>query len=62
MEAVGYVMLFMLNGTLPWAETLGKASVTTNQSKEQRVYAIKSAMPVPQICAGAPGLSTKPKT
>ena len=56
MEAVGYVMLFMLHGTLPWADTLGKASATTNQSKEQRVYAIKSTMPVPQICKGAPGL------
>lgn len=55
-EAVGYVLLFMLNGTLPWADTLGKASATTNQSKEQRVYAIKSTMPVPQICDGAPSL------
>ena len=56
-ESVGYVLLFMLNGTLPWAGTMNnKASATTNQSKEQRVFAIKSTMPVPEICKDAPRL------
>ena len=47
----------MLHGTLPWAGTMNnKASATTNQSKEQRVFAIKSTMPVSEICKGAPSL------
>ena len=54
-ESVAYVMLFMLNGTLPWAGTMGnRAAATTSQNKEQRVFAIKSSTPVAAVCAGAP--------
>lgn len=54
-ESVAYVLLFMLNGTLPWAGTLGnRAAATTSQSKEQRVFALKSSTPVAVLCAGAP--------
>lgn len=54
-ESVAYVMLFMLNGALPWAGTTNnRAAATTSQSKEQRVFAIKSSTPVAAVCAGAP--------
>ena len=54
-ESVGYVLLFMLNGTLPWAGTMNnRAAATTSQNKEQRVFAIKSSTPVADVCAGAP--------
>ena len=57
MESVAYVLLFMLQGTLPWAGTMtNKAAATTNQSKEQRVFSIKSTMPVTEICKEAPRL------
>ncbi len=51
LEAIGYVLIYLLKGTLPWQGL--KAS--TKKEKYERIMEKKIATPIETLCQGAPG-------
>ena len=51
MEALGYILLYFLNGSLPWQGIHAK----TNLQKYEKITEKKLSIPVEELCKGAPG-------
>ena len=51
MEALGYILMYFLNGTLPWQGLRAK----TKAQKYEKISEKKLSTPVEELCKGAPG-------
>ena len=51
MEALGYILIYFLNGTLPWQGLRAK----TKAQKYEKISEKKLSTPVEELCKGAPG-------
>ncbi|XP_023343810.1 casein kinase I [Eurytemora carolleeae] len=51
MEALGYILIYFLQGTLPWQGLRAK----TKAQKYEKISEKKLSTPVEELCAGAPG-------
>ena len=52
MEALGYILIYFLNGTLPWQGLRAK----TKAQKYEKISEKKLSTPVEELCKGAPGI------
>lgn len=50
MEALGYVLLYLLHGELPWVGVKGGTSI----QKEQKILEMKAETPLKELCGDAP--------
>lgn len=50
LESIGYVLVYLANGTLPWQNL----NVQVLQEKYQKIMEQKLALPIETICAGLP--------
>ena len=51
MEALGYILIYFLNGTLPWQGLRAK----TKAQKYEKISEKKLSTSVEELCKGAPG-------
>jgi len=51
LQALGYVFLYLLSGTLPWQ---GLTGVITKDQRRQMILEMKQALSTDDLCAGAP--------
>ena len=52
MEALGYILIYFLNGTLPWQGLRAK----TKAQKYEKISEKKLSTSVEELCKGAPGI------
>jgi len=52
LEALGYMLLYMVSGSLPWTKHIGDESV------EERYEKMKNVITVKELCDGLPGSYT----
>ena len=50
LESIGYVLVYLCNGSLPWQNL----NVQVLQEKYQKIMEQKLALPIEQICSGLP--------
>ena len=50
MEALGYVLLYLLHGELPWVGVRGASAI----QKERKILEMKSETPLKELCGDAP--------
>ncbi|CAG9316099.1 unnamed protein product [Blepharisma stoltei] len=51
LESLGYLMIYLIKGRLPWQKSAHKKCM----GKWQKVFTIKAAVPVHELCIGCPG-------
>ena len=56
MEALGYILIYFLNGTLPWQGLRAK----TKAQKYEKISEKKLSTSVEELCKGAPGKCQSP--
>ena len=51
MEALGYILIYFLKGTLPWQGLRAK----NKEQKYEQISEMKLSTPVEELCKGTPG-------
>lgn len=54
MESLGYVLIYLILGKLPW-QNLPAEENETKKQKRRKIAEMKQNLPVEELCAGLPG-------
>lgn len=54
MESLGYVLIYLLLGKLPW-QNLPSEENETKKQKRKKIAEMKFSIPVEELCKGLPG-------